>query len=299
MDQAVGQSEKGNSSAAKKAAEGALKDLQDAQQALEKSRQRAERDLAIEQLAKIEDTLEAMKNRQQAIVAETLRLETARTNSKQGRLTRGQRDSTLLLSRQEIQLMQDTLELAKKLAPAAVFSAALSGAGRELELAADLLARYETGASTQNAEQNALRRFEQLLSCLKPERTEGNEKTGGGGDAPPPEDGIPQLAQLKMLKLMQQEINQRTKALDARFGAKHRDELSETEQREFSIVSEQQGEIARLLQNLSRPSEPDPEDAADALPGFSLDDLDGVKDIPVDNNKRNANRRNEKSNPSP
>jgi hypothetical protein len=285
MGKAGGASQQGESGAAEKSSQQALEDLQDAQQQLADARRQAELDLAMEQLAKIEDALTGLKNRQQTVVADTQRLEKVRAD--QGQLSRGQKESVRTLSRQEAQLLQETTELAKKLEPAAVFNAALKGAAGELQLAADLLAQYETGAATQRAEANALRRFEQLLLALKPEpagdkKKDSNSGSGGSGNKQPPMpvDGIPSLAQLKMLKLMQDEINQRTKELNARLGVKKPGELTETDRREHANISQQQGEIARLTLNLSKPTEPDPEMAPDALPDFSLDEGAEKKDNP-------------------
>jgi hypothetical protein len=77
---------------------------------------------------------------------------------------------------------------------------------------------------------------------------------------------------------MQMEVLQRTQELDARFGSKAPGELTEAERREVSNLSQQQGEVARLLLNLSRPTEPDPAEAPEALPDFFLDEKDRKRD---------------------
>ena len=78
MGKAGGASEKGQGAEAEKSSQQALQDLQEAQQELAEARRQAELDLAIEQLAKIEDALTGLKNRQQTVVSETQRLEKLR-----------------------------------------------------------------------------------------------------------------------------------------------------------------------------------------------------------------------------
>ncbi len=276
MGQASKQAGDGQAGESGESAEQALADLEEAQQQLAQDRQKAETDLAVEQLAKIEDALQGLKGRQETVISETRRL--AELRAANGNLTRGQRASLLDLARQESAIETETLELAKKLAAAEVFSLALRGGARDLKLAADLLARQETGQSAMTAEQNALRRFEQLLSTLASDQDKpgGKKKPGGqagqGGGQQGQQDGIPEIAQLKMLKLMQEEINMRTSDLQERYGKQT--ELTDIQQREFDNVSQQQGELADLMFNLSKPTKAAPEDDPEKLPDFSLDGLE-------------------------
>ena len=274
MAQAGEQGEQGDADAAQGAAEAAEKDLDEAQQALAERRKQAEMDLAMEQLAKIEDALKSMRDRQQEVVLETERLESVR--SQNGNWTRGQALSVRDLARQQAALEDETESLADKLSAAEVFSLALKGAGREMTKASELLAERDTGQRTQNAEQNALRRFEQLLKSLEPDKPDGKNEQGdaGGGDQggqqQPPTDGIPSLAQLKLLKLMQEELNGRTKSLEDTFAEKN--SLTDDEQREYVELSEEQSQLADMVLNLSKPAEQPVEGDPEALPDLKLDD---------------------------
>ncbi len=278
MGKAGEQSQKGDAAGAEKNAEQALKDLEQAGEELAEARRQAELDLALEQLAKISDALEGLKNRQQSLSSETLRLDQLAAKQQ---LTDGQKESVRNLSRQEGVARQDTLDLGEKLSAAAVFQAALKGAARELELAADQLQQLKTGVPTQTAQRNALRRFEQLLEALKlepandgkkKEKKEGGGGKGGGGKQQPmPKDGIPGIAQLKLLKMMQLELNERTKELDTRLAGRKPEEFTEVDRRERDLISQQQGEVARLTLNLSRPAQAGAEDGAEKLPDFSPD----------------------------
>ena len=268
----AGQSgEQGDNEGAEQAAAEAQKDLDDAQQQLAERRRQAEVDLAMEQLAKIEDALKSLHQRQQEIIGETERLEKIRVDL--GKWTRGQAQSVRDLARQEEAIKAETDSLAKKLTAAEVFSLALRGAEREMTRATELLDQRETGLATITAETNALRRFAQLLEALKPDKPEPGEdkpgKDGQGGEQGRPGDGIPSVAQLKMLKLMQQDVNERTRLLAEKFDATK--QLTPDEVREFDDLSQEQSALADLALNLSKPEEK-PEDDPGELPDLKLDE---------------------------
>lgn len=266
----------GNAEQAEEEAKAAEKDLADAQQQLAQKRQQAEMDLAFEQLSKIKDALLALKARQEQVVSETARLQEIRRQT--GRLTSGQTESVKGLAATQQGLQRETEGLMEKLSAAEVYRLALNGAAGEMQEAAQLLAADKTDEPTQTAEKNALRRFEQLVEALKQEPAEGQEppmpNEGQGGDQPqqpkPPGDGIPAMAQIKMLKFLQMEINDRTKELDT---AKVRSQgLSESQLREYTRLSEQQGMLADLVKNLVKPTEENPEDNPDLIPETKKDD---------------------------
>jgi hypothetical protein len=77
---------------------------------------------------------------------------------------------------------------------------------------------------------------------------------GGGGG----EDGIPATAQLKMLKTLQQEINERTESFDE---LRRRNQKMTAEQtREIERLANDQGVLADLVRDLTRPKRDDGED---------------------------------------
>jgi hypothetical protein len=277
MGQAGEQGQQGDAGGAQDAAQGAQKDLEDAQKQLAERRRQAEIDLAMEQLAKIEDALRGLHARQERALDDTRRLDQLQTE--QGKLTRAQSISVQDLARLELSLSAEADAQAKKLAAAQVFSLALRGVARELTRAGELLGQRQLGPDALSAEETALRRLGQLLESLKPDETppgeqqeeqEGQEGEGGGQGQPT--DGIPSIAQLKLLKLMQTEINERTKALAQTLGP---DGGPTDEQlREFAGLSQEQGELAEMIINLSQPAEDDPEADLDALPDLMPDDAD-------------------------
>lgn len=288
--------EAGQAQTAAERAEQAQQDLEEAQQALAQRRRQAEEDLAYEQLAKLEDQLRGLAGRQKTVVDETGRLGQLAEGA--AGLSPGQAASVTELGRQERLLAEETDALAGTLTAAEVFALALRGAGREMRRAADLLAHRRAGRETLGATQDSLRRLEQLLAALAPDEDQppeqGGEAGGGEGGGNQPQDANLAVAQLKMIKLWQVDLNQRTNQLEAELAAAERP--SPTLAGRYVALGEEQGQLADLVRNLlprdTRPTADDPEappsldepPPADAggLPGDALpvDELPALPDLP-------------------
>ncbi len=269
MQQAAQSARQGDSQGASKQAAGAKRDLDEAGRQVARQRLEAEIQLALEQLARLEQTLQGMHRRQEEMIRETQRLDQLAHD--QGQLTRAQSASLHQLARAQGLLQTETVALVENLVGAEVFHLALSGAAREMGRAAALLDRRNTGAPTQQAEQNALRRLGQLLEALKPEEPEEDPDSAKGGQGgqgasgQPPGSGIQTLVELKLLKLLQEEVNRRTQELESTFG--QADPLPAEVRREYVELSAEQGRLADLLLNLITPQEDpegNPEDFLDA-----------------------------------
>ncbi|NQT11422.1 MAG: hypothetical protein HQ582_01650 [Planctomycetes bacterium] len=259
----------GECRAASGQAEEAKKDLDEARRQVARRRLEAEVELALEQMARLEETVQGAYRHEEKIIEETLRLDQLAQD--QGRLTRAQNATLHDLARDQELLRKQTVDLAAKLVGANVFNLALSGAASDMGRAAAGLGRRDTGPPTQRAEENALRRLGQLLEALKPEEPDeepdddGSGQGGGKGAQRPPGSGLQTLVELKLLKLMQQEVNQRTQTLEAAFG--QADSLTDEGRREYDQLGEEQGRLADLLWDLIAPQE-GPEDTPDSLPGL-------------------------------
>lgn len=269
MAAASQQGEQGQAGEASDSSNKAQKDLDDAQQQLAQRRQQAEMDLAFEQLTRMAETLAGLRDQQSGVLEETTRLSELETT--QGHLTRAQQISLNNLARRQQAIAQETEDATSQLTAAKIFQLALTRARESMLEASDLLGEQKTGPATQRAEQNALRRFEQLLSALEQDEPEqgdgeqqGNDGGQGGGQSQPPTDGIPPLAQLKVLKMMQQDLNSRTDEIRADY--QQQGEWTPELQARLAEISEEQGLLAELARGFSQPSEPAPEDDPENLP---------------------------------
>ena len=76
----------------------------------------------------------------------------------------------------------------------------------------------------------------------------GNNGPGNQGPQMPPGDAVHLLAELKLLKLMQQEINRRTAEIEKQ--AAKAQNLTPEQEKELDDLSQEQGKLADLVLNL-------------------------------------------------
>jgi membrane protein implicated in regulation of membrane protease activity len=262
MSQSAGES---SPSEASDLAEQAEDDLAQAQQELAEARQQAESELAFEQLVKIKDQLTALADRQGSVGEDARRLDAARDTD--GQLPDAEQQTLRTLGLTQQLLADETSELTKKLTEAEVFRLVLEGAETEMNRAAEAFEAGESGTEAQAAAERAASRLTQLVEALSQDKPpmedgeQGPQQGPGENEQEPPSDGIPAIAQLKMLKMLQDELNARTAALDSRAGSGG---LSDEQAREYARLSREQGQLAELVERLAQP----PEDE-----GIDLDDL--------------------------
>jgi hypothetical protein len=275
MQQAGEAGQGGDAAAADEQAEQAEKDLEEAQQKLAERRRQAEDDLAQEQMARLEDSLKSLQERQKKLIQDTERLENLRASA--GRFTRAQLSTVNDLARQQKSLEGETSILAEKLALAEVINLALGGAAKQMTRAAELLTHRETGSATQSSQEAARLRLEQLLVAFQDKKQspkEGGEEGAGGaaGGKGARSDGNQVLTQLKLLKMLQEDLNGRYRTLTAA-----ESESATAPARELSEIAAEQGRLAELAMKLARPPEDNPEDNPEKLPDVREPNPDGVQ----------------------
>lgn len=192
----------------------------------EDRRQLAEQ-LAREQLETIASELESLQKRQQSALDETVRLATE--HSSRGNWTRGQLRSLKDLTDNQSRLQAETEKLTEQLSAAEVFALTLRAAAKLQHQATERLAERDVGERTQSRQQRTLVRLQQLLKVLADSQnlpgegeSAGGGESGAGDDSPqqagPPGESLPQLAQLKLLRTLQEACLERTADLDRRRG---------------------------------------------------------------------------------
>lgn len=259
-------------------------DLEQVQRDLSLEKRVAQERLAIEELERIEDQLKSLQAQQKGLIAETERLETERLA--RGSLSRGQLKTLRDLADVERGLQADAEQMEKSLKVAEVFSLVLRRTARSLKLAADRLVDKQSDAAVVTLEKDALKKIESLLLVLKTEEPKAPPKTEQGQQAEatepegeqkpqqsqPPGEALPQLAQLKLLKALQEEFLERTELLDA---LRDKDgKLPEDAAKELEELAKEQAELADLAREMvvkilhQRPDVPDakPEPAKDEKP---------------------------------
>ncbi|TWT33562.1 hypothetical protein KOR34_33940 [Posidoniimonas corsicana] len=155
-----------------------------------------------------------------------------------------------------------------------VFELALRGAVADMDQALELLAKPEVSRPTQQRQYSALQRLKHVSDALKlnpPPEEEQEEQQQGGGQGgqpgqPPPPSPV-DVAELKMLRLMQLDVNAQTRELEGEAAdnrltpaeaRRQADELSDRQQRLGDLVQEL---IERINERQTNPGEL-PDDAA-------------------------------------
>ncbi len=257
-------------------ADDARKKLDEARQQLADQRRQAEAELAFEQLAQLEDGLKALRRRQQAALEGTERLAELQTQNE--KLTESQRATLAGLAREQAHLQEETGRTADDLAAAAVFQLVLSQTADDMAAAHGALVKEQTGPATQQAQNSALARLDQIIEALQPVAPDENQseedQSGGQGrdtgqNAPKaPGDALKAMAELKLLKLMQVGINARTEVLEQQYGAA--EAMPEEARQEYARLGREQGHLADLLLGLMQETQA-PEDNPAQLPGLDPD----------------------------
>jgi hypothetical protein len=247
--------------------EEALEDLKQAQQEVAAARKEAEDQLAMEQIAKMSDAIKSIGERQDKVVEETNRYEKARAEN-DGKLTLAQRTGVKELGRAQAGLQDEAAELKDRLGDGApVFGLTLKKAAEGMETAAQRLQALKTDEATVRAEKLASARFQQLVDSLKPDKAKNGgrpqqpqdgDQQGGQGGQQQAGDGIPAGAQIKMLKALQLELNERTDFFDELLRRKK--ELNPEQADELKKLHEDQGTLADLVRDLTKPKKDDGED---------------------------------------
>lgn len=241
----------------------ALANLDEAQEELEQTRRDAEEQLAMEQLARVSDDLKTLSERQATIVDDTAGYEKLKNDKG---LTRAQQQGVLTLKRVQESIKGEADDLITRLDAAPSFAMTLTRAGESMDRAAARLKALKTDDDTLRVEKLAHRRIQQLLEALKPENAKnqpgGQQQDGQQGGQPGGRrggggDNISKIAQLKVLKSLQEELNERTDELDTIRTRKK--ELKPEQQAELDRLQEEQRTIADLTRDLVKPKRSDGE----------------------------------------
>jgi hypothetical protein len=248
----------------------ALERLDEAREDVGKARNQSEEELAREQLARVADVLKRLKERQDRQVAETARIHKEVLEQKGWK-------RTLLGSLTEDAEAQKGLAdeaqgLAERdLASAEVFARQLRRAAEAMKQSSESFIRHaeamkeklgDTTPATEGErfQKQAQRRLQALVDALKMDdgdqvRPAGGANRGdaGGGQSRAPGDGIPPLAQLKLLRAMQVEVNDQTKD----FNKEHPDpaRLTDAQKKEIEGLRREQKAVADLIEEYSQRDE--------------------------------------------
>jgi len=244
--------------------ERAEESLERAQRELEQAQRQMEHRQAQEKVATVRDLWKGILTIQQEVIEQTEKLDLSHEGKPQW--NRVQLKVLSELATKQNQLVEGSVQTAEYVAPARILSLSLKRVIQSMEGARDLLADRQTGKLTQEAQIAARDRLKGILEAFERDQQAGKEndqQQPGGGEGDQPQDRgeqpiVPPLAELKILRSLQQELNQRTDSLSQEI-AKVPDNAA-TLNRELEQLGEEQEELMRLLtetlQQLMQQQEP-------------------------------------------
>lgn len=155
-------------------------------------------------LERLEEVARKLRARQQNLLQRTQRVGTEQVPPAVDSLAREQRS-----------LGEETEQSGKRLGGGTAFGLALQGAADDMAGAARLLESGQAAEPTRQAQQSAVARLSLLLEALAPESTvaSAGQGTAPGGQQQPAGATI-NVSELKLLRLMQQDVLARTRQLD-------------------------------------------------------------------------------------
>ena len=227
--------------------------LDQAQQDLQEDKQQTAKDLHQEQLVRLEQEMIGLARRQEAVGKQTGEMD-ALFQQQQQQWRRGQTATLDNLAAEQLELSEITSELAEKMASAPVFELGLRSAARSMSRSLKGLQRRKTDEDIRAAQKDALKRLQRMAEAIRhrpppPSDSQPSEQQGdAAGDQPG--DNLPRLAELMLLKKMQEEIHRRTVELEKQ--RRDQGEWSESQQQEVQDLAQEQGRLAELLLELSQ-----------------------------------------------
>ncbi len=261
--------------AAKHDAPGAAASARKAQQSLEEARRRvaelarlSQAELAKQQLARLHETVRLLHRRQEQILRRTEQLHNQQTAKA---APDGWNRELAQLADQQKALASQTTTLAQKQTTSEAFAWTLNMAGQAMAVSAAWMERGRVDDPARSAQQEALARLRRVLEALGPEGPgqPAQAKPAAPRDAPastPPATSrsasgvaLRRLAEIKLLKLLQEDLNRQTAELDQAVQA---GQLPPHEaRRRYHEISQQQGRLAELLLAIGAPDGEEPEPA--------------------------------------
>ena len=254
--QAEGQLGQGRAGRAGESQEEAGDELEKARQAVADARDRIQRRQQEEKLFQIEQELKEVLAVQLGVNGTTTDVEKARVGNE---LTREQAAAILEAARQETVIFGRVRSAIRLLDESPVFSWVLDEASGDMREVRDRLDRQDTGGVTRDVEKDVVAKIEQLIAALQKERASRAEDKRNPPPGPPPGGGppggkpplVPPLAELKMIRWMQEDVNGKTRRVDDQVrkadGAKLTEELRALLER----AAQKQGDVARITGELA------------------------------------------------
>ena len=253
---AEGQLGQGKPQDAKDEEEDAKDELEKAQAAVQDAKKDAQDKQQEEELFKIEKELKELLAMQTAVNEVTREVERGRQGNAKNELNRPQEIKVVDATKDETLILARTRATVKRLADSPVFAWVLDDTAGDVQEVRNKLEKKETGVYTQEVEKDVVRKFEELIDALKKERDRRDKDKkkgggGGGGGGGGKQPLVPPLAELKMIRKMQGDVNEKTKSVDEAVSKAASKKLTEEWKALLERAAQKQGDVAKVTKDLA------------------------------------------------
>ncbi len=198
----------------------ALDDLEQSGRELAAARKAAQQEQLAEKTNVLAEAVRELVARQQTVVDETQRLSVEQ--QKAGKWTRPLSKAAINLGEAEQEVAEASRELSKSLAEIEAVRLTLDRATNDLAAAASRLREKQLDDETRNREHSALRALQSLADALAPPKStdlppdnETAQKPTEQEKNASPDEPVPPVAQLKLLRQLQSDVSERTQSAEA------------------------------------------------------------------------------------
>jgi hypothetical protein len=268
MDQSAQAAAADNADQADEQAATAQDLLEETKRQLEQQIKQAQQDLLREQLARLEQHVAGLIARQKNAIAQTERIAQLR-EKQEGKLAAPQEATLRGIAAEQRLLADETQQLGKSLEAAAAFTFSIERISQRMLAAADLLDAQDTGPAVKAAQEGALRGLTLLQEALQSDDGGQPMPMGGeqpqGADGQPPAGGVQNIAELKLVKLMQEEIQRQTAELEKL--RLQSGELTADQVQRLDELARDQGKLAEMIVTMIEAAQEKQEDGLPDLPG--------------------------------
>jgi hypothetical protein len=252
QSEASGEMGKGGKSSAQEDEEEAEKELEEAIKNLDDLAKDMQQQNRQEQLFQIEQELKKMVAAEKDVLGRTQEVEKLRPGADQP-LPRKAKLQNKGVAEDQQKINDAATEIVKKLEEAPVFQWVLQTAKDDMSEAVARLKKEETGVATQEIEEDVIKKLSDLIEALRKERNKPDKGGGGGGGGGGKQPLVPPLAELRMLKIMQRDVNARTKKIDedVRKTKDTGSALNKDQKDRLRRTALKEGEIARITNKIA------------------------------------------------
>ena len=250
MEQAAENLSQEDAERAKQEQEEALKKLNNKREELKEEKERLAQLKREQEMLSMVEALTEIKTGQEKVNTETASIDAGReaNESRRQRLKISQTVEKLVTQQGELAEQVDGLNQKLKEELARVFLFVLKNVSADMRQVRDSLKELDTGTYTQFLQKEIVRDVERLITTLKEEmdrEQEMNEPQQGQSPGPQPEPLVPRVAELRMLKAMQLDVNKGTRDLeDLRKASK--EGVTESWGRALDRLLQKQGSVSRM-----------------------------------------------------